>query len=100
MDWVKFSSSQVYERPGRPDENKGNDNVVEDCPSISIRPTTTAHPSHPSFVADLAFSTLGCSLYLKNYLNIMDIKSRPSFTVRRPMVVELMVVVIGKRSPR
>ena len=45
MDWVKFSSSQVYERPGRPDENKGNDNVVEDCPSISIRPTTTASTS-------------------------------------------------------
>merc|ERR1711894_445286 len=40
--------------------------------------------------------SLGCSLYLKNYLNFMDIKSRPSFTVRRRMVVELMVVIIGR----
>ena len=41
------------ERLGRPDENTGNYNAVEDCLSISIRPTTTAHPSHPSFVAML-----------------------------------------------
>ena len=41
------------ERLGRPDENRGNFNAVEDCLSISIRPTTTAHPSHPSFVAML-----------------------------------------------
>ena len=38
------------ERLGRPDVNTGNYNAVEDCLSISIRPTTTAHPSHPSFV--------------------------------------------------
>ena len=41
------------ERLGRPDENTGDYNAVEDCLSISIRPTTTAHPSHPSFVAML-----------------------------------------------
>ena len=45
-------------------------------------------------------SQLGCSLYLKNDLNFMGIKSSPSFIVRRRMVVELMVIVIGKRSPR
>ena len=41
-----------------------------------------------------------CSLYLKSDQNFMDIKSWPSFTVRRRMVVELMAVAIGKRSPR
>ena len=35
----------------------------------------------------------------KNYLKFMDIKCRPSFTVRRQLVVELMVVVIGKKVP-
>ena len=44
--------------------------------------------------------SLGCSLYLKNDPNFMDIKSWPSFTIRRWMVVELMAVAIGKRSPR
>ena len=39
------------ERLGRTDENTGNNNAVEDCQSISIRPT--AHPSHLSFVAML-----------------------------------------------
>ena len=44
--------------------------------------------------------TVGCSLYSKNDLNFMGIKSSPSFIIRRRMVVELMVSVIGKRSPR
>ena len=43
---------------------------------------------------------LGCSLYSKNDLNFMGIKSSPSFIDRRQMVVKLMVNVIGKRSPR
>ena len=43
---------------------------------------------------------VGCSLFIKNALNFNGIKSCASFTDRSPKQLELMVIGIGKSTPR
>ena len=59
MDWDKFSSSQIYERPGRSDENTRNENAVEGCLSISSGPvnnnnSTSLAPEYCGNAEDVA----------------------------------------------